>query len=86
VSAASGPWRAHQGHDTRARIYRWDGAWRAVTHDLDAFPYALLVAHGDLYAGLGDGRLLRSPDGGDTWADVPVEGHRPSRITALASG
>jgi photosystem II stability/assembly factor-like uncharacterized protein len=87
VSAASGPWRAHGGHDTRSRIYRWDeGAWRAVTADLDAFPYALLLTGGALYAGLGDGRMLRSPDGGETWADLHVDGDAPSRVTALAAG
>ena len=85
VSAASGPWRAHGGHDTRARIYRWDGAWEAVTADLDAFPYALLVERGVLYAGFGDGRLLASPDGGGTWDEVALDGDRPSRIWALAA-
>jgi photosystem II stability/assembly factor-like uncharacterized protein len=87
VSAASGPWRAHGGRDTRARIYRWDeGAWSAVTRDLDAFPYALLYAAGVLYAGLGDGTLLRSPDGGETWAELEVDGPAPARVTALAAG
>ena len=85
VSAASGPWRAHGGHDTRARIYRWDGAWEATTGDLDAFPYALLMRGGVLYAGLGDGRLLSSPDGGDTWTELALDGDRPARISALAA-
>jgi photosystem II stability/assembly factor-like uncharacterized protein len=85
VSAAPGPFQAHGRGAADARIYRWEGRWRAVTDRLDAFPYALLVTGGALYAGLGDGRLLRSRDGGDAWEEVAVGGERPSRITALAA-
>jgi hypothetical protein len=56
-----------------------------VTETLDAFPYALLVSDGALYAGLGDGRLLRSRDRGDTWAEAPIAGARPTWIGALAA-
>jgi hypothetical protein len=85
VSAAPGPFQAHSPGAADARIYCWDGRWRAVTEPLDAFPYALLMAGGTLYAGLGDGRLLRSRDGGDEWEEVAFTGERPSRITALAA-
>jgi hypothetical protein len=86
VSAAPGPFQAHGRGASQARIYRWEGAWRAVTDVLDAFPYALLVNGGALYAGLGDGRLLCSHDGGDGWTEVEVSGQRPDRIFALAVG
>lgn len=84
VSAAPGPSHAHRGRAAEARIYRWEGVWRPVTETLDAFPYALLLADGALYAGLGDGRLLQSLDGGDTWAEMHLMGDVPPRITALA--
>jgi hypothetical protein len=84
VSAAPGPFDAHVRGAARARIYRWQGSWHAVTDVLDAFPYALLVTGGALYAGFGDGGLLRSADGGDTWIDVAVAGDRPDRVVALA--
>jgi hypothetical protein len=85
VSAAPGPFQAHGRGTADARIYRWEGAWHATTDVLDAFPYALLVTGGALYAGLGDGRLLRSGDGGVGWTEVSVTGDRPGRIVALAS-
>jgi photosystem II stability/assembly factor-like uncharacterized protein len=85
VSAAPDPFQAHGRGVADARIYRWEGRWRAVTERLDAFPYALLLTGGALHAGLGDGRLLRSRDGGDAWEEIAVAGDRPSRITALAA-
>ena len=85
VSASPGPFQAHGRGTAQARIYRFEGAaWRAVTDVLDAFPYALLMNNGALFAGLGDGRLLRSDDAGDTWVEVNVGGHRLQRIFALA--
>jgi hypothetical protein len=47
-------------------------------------PYALLFAGGRLFAGLRDGRLYASADGGDTWAQQRLEGDALPRITALA--
>jgi photosystem II stability/assembly factor-like uncharacterized protein len=55
-----------------------DGQWEAVLEGLAAFPYALCPApeaSGALYAGLGDGTILRSQDSGEGWeefARVPV--------------
>jgi photosystem II stability/assembly factor-like uncharacterized protein len=85
VSAAPGPFDAHGRGPVKARIYRWEGTWHAVTDVLDAFPYALLITGGSLYAGLGDGSLLRSVDGGDDWTEIAMKGDRPDRIVALAS-
>jgi photosystem II stability/assembly factor-like uncharacterized protein len=85
VSAAPGPAQAHRGERAEARIYRWERVWRAVTPTLDAFPYALLVDEGAVYAGLGDGRLLRNADGGDMWSEVRLTGDLPGRIVALAA-
>jgi photosystem II stability/assembly factor-like uncharacterized protein len=36
-------------------------------------PYALLAAGGELLAGMANGHLLRSADGGDSWEDIGVE-------------
>ena len=75
ASAASGPYRAHGRGATGAAIYRKQGdeAWRAVLEDLDAFPYALCPdpeVPGALYAGLGDGTILRGEDAGGSWEEV----------------
>jgi hypothetical protein len=35
-------------------------------------PYALVATGGELVAGMSDGRILRSRDGGDTWQDAGV--------------
>ena len=42
--------------------------------------YALATAAGGLYAGLGDGTLLRSEDGGESWSEL---GERIGALTAL---
>jgi photosystem II stability/assembly factor-like uncharacterized protein len=82
VSAASGPRAAHAGARARGRLYGWDaGAWHALELPAEAMPYALAVAGGELVAGMTDGRVLLSGDGGDTWADLGV--HLGS-ISALA--
>jgi hypothetical protein len=73
VSAASGPGSAHRGPDARGRLYRWDGAWRALELPSPAMPYALAVAAGELLTVLSDGRLLRSADHGASWEDTGVD-------------
>ena len=75
ASAASGPGRAHGGGFSDAAIYRRvaDGSWEAVLEGLVAFPYALCSApetSGTLYAGFGDGKILRSADAGENWEQV----------------
>ena len=75
VSAASGPGRAHGRGFSDAAIYRRreGGRWEPVAEGLAEFPYALAAdpeAPGALYAGLGDGTILRSADAGTTWDEV----------------
>ena len=45
-------------------------------------PYALAATGGELIAGLADGRILRSADGGDSWSELGV---RVETIVALAA-
>jgi photosystem II stability/assembly factor-like uncharacterized protein len=74
VSAAVGPGRAHGRGSSDAAIYRRNGSrWVAVLEHLAEFPYALVAdpeKPGRLYAGLGDGTILRSPDSGTSWGEV----------------
>ncbi|MDQ3864413.1 MAG: hypothetical protein M3317_13140 [Actinomycetota bacterium] len=75
TSAAPGPGRAHGSGSSDATIYRrsGNGRWQAVLEGLDAFPYALCqdpLTPGTLYAGFGDGTILRTKDGGAKWEEV----------------
>jgi photosystem II stability/assembly factor-like uncharacterized protein len=82
VSAASGPGAAHRGADARGELYRWDGGeWRALELPGESMPYALTVTDGELLAGMTDGRVLRSSDRGESWAETGV---RVGSITAMA--
>ena len=49
-------------------------------------PYALLPLDGRLFAGLGNGELWESRDGGDSWSECRLEGDRLARIGALQPG
>jgi photosystem II stability/assembly factor-like uncharacterized protein len=82
VSAAPGPFDAHGSGPSNSAIYRWEGSgpWQTVEGPLDAHVYALATADGRLFAGLGDGTLMESEDGGDSWSEL---GERVGRITAL---
>jgi photosystem II stability/assembly factor-like uncharacterized protein len=84
VSAAPGPFRAHGSGPADSAVYRWsaDGRWEQVEGPLDSHVYALVSADGSLFAGLGDGTLLRSDDRGETWHDI---GERVERVTALVA-
>ena len=87
ASAASGPGRAHGGGPSDAAIYRRvaDGRWEAVLVGLAAFPYALCPdpeAPGVLYAGLGDGTILRSQEAGAHWEEVA---RGPAGLQALVA-
>jgi photosystem II stability/assembly factor-like uncharacterized protein len=75
VSAATGPGQAHGSGFSDATIYRRSSGerWEAVADRLAEFPYALDAdpeTPGALYAGFGDGRILRSPDAGTSWNEV----------------
>ncbi len=92
VSASPGPRYAHSDDgDARAYIYRWrgDGPWEALggglPQPLDSMPYALLALPGALFAGLRDGRIYVSWDGGDTWEALPVRGDSLAGLLALVS-
>ncbi len=91
VSASPGPGEAHNpGGNAQAYIYRWrgEGPWQALGGGLPApltsLPYALASAPGELYAGLGDGRLYASRDRGDTWRQLELSGDTLPRVQALA--
>jgi hypothetical protein len=89
ISASTGPYQAHGGRNAQAHIYRWRGLgpWRQLNGGLpdpiDSMPYALACAGGQVYAGLADGRLYASGDGGDTWYRQVLGGDRLSSIAAL---
>jgi photosystem II stability/assembly factor-like uncharacterized protein len=89
VSAAPGPFEAHGSRPARAALYRWSGAgpWEeldlGLPRPLEAMPYALAWNDGRLVAGLRDGRLLASDDGGDTWRAVEATGL--DRVVAMAA-
>jgi hypothetical protein len=75
TSAASGPGRAHGRGSSNATIYRrsGNGRWQPVLEGLAAFPYALCQdpeTPRTLYAGFGDGTILRCTDAGAKWEEV----------------
>jgi photosystem II stability/assembly factor-like uncharacterized protein len=47
-------------------------------------PYALVAADGRVFAGLSDGRVLETRDGGDSWTALRLEGDALDRLGALA--
>jgi photosystem II stability/assembly factor-like uncharacterized protein len=91
VSASTGPFAAPGGGDPQARVYRrrdgepWQPLAGGLPDPLPAMPYALLAADGRLFAGLADGQLWESRDGGDTWAALRLEGEPITALLALAS-
>ncbi|MFL5895314.1 MAG: hypothetical protein ACJ76Z_09380, partial [Thermoleophilaceae bacterium] len=72
VSAAPGPFQAQGSGPSDSAVYRWgaDGRWEQVEGPLDSHVYALATADGSLFAGLGDGTLVRSDHRGETWHDL----------------
>jgi photosystem II stability/assembly factor-like uncharacterized protein len=83
VSAASGPFTAHAGADrAHGRLYRGGEQWREMRLPSQSMPYALTAVDGQLLAGMADGRVFASGDGGERWDDVPVDA---GRVLALAA-
>ena len=86
VTASTGPFAAHGGRDAQARIYRrvGDAPWEPVHEPLAAMPYALAAGDGRVFAGLADGRVLETTDGGGSWGELPLQGDALTRLHALA--
>jgi hypothetical protein len=72
VSAATGPAAAHAGRQAIDRLYRCDGAWKPLALPAEAMPCALAHTGDELLAGLADGRILGSRDGGDRWQETGI--------------
>ena len=73
VSAARGPREAHSGERAHGALYRWDGdAWRELAVPGQSMPYALGVVSDELVCGMADGRVLHSPDRGESWRELAV--------------
>lgn len=89
VSASPGPFEAHGNRAARAALYRWRGGgpWEeldlGLPRPLDTMPYALTATDTRLVAGLRDGRLFESTDGGDSWQALDVRGL--SAVVAIAA-
>ena len=83
MSAAPGPFEAHGSGPSDSAIYRWEGSgpWQSIKGPLESHVYSLATGQGQLFAGLGDGTLLRSEDGDESWAEL---GEQIGGITALA--
>jgi photosystem II stability/assembly factor-like uncharacterized protein len=92
VSASTGPRAAHGGGDPQARIYRrrggepWQPLAGGLPDPLPAMAYALLATDGHLFAGLADGQIWESPDGGESWSSLRLDGDRIGSLVALAGG
>jgi photosystem II stability/assembly factor-like uncharacterized protein len=90
VSASTGPFAAHGGHDPRAHIYRRRGAepWEPLAgglpDPLPSMPYALVSADRRIFAGLASGELWESTDSGDTWGACVLRGDPLPALQALA--
>jgi hypothetical protein len=73
VSAAVGPREAHSAGRAHGRLYRWDAdAWRELPVPGGSMPYTLAALGEELVCGMADGRLLRSPDRGESWQELAV--------------
>jgi hypothetical protein len=91
VSASPGAGQAHHSDHAQARIYRWraGGPWQALSGGLpdllESMPYALAFGGDELFAGLSDGRIWSSPDRGDTWHQLELDGSPLPRVQAMVS-
>src|SRR6266581_524486 len=73
-----GGWTWRAADAGRDRHYTW-----GLPQPLNSFPYALASAPGELYAGLGDGRIYASYDGGDTWRQLALRGEGLPSVSAM---
>ena len=81
VSAAPGPLQAHSAERAYGQLYRWDrDTWRALPVPGESMPYALATLSDELVCGMADGRVLRSPDHGESWQELA----ETAPITAMA--
>jgi photosystem II stability/assembly factor-like uncharacterized protein len=91
VSASTGPYAAHGRGDPQALIYRrcdgepWQPLSGGLPEPLPAMPYALLATEGRVFAGLANGQLWESRDGGDSWTAMRLQGGALVAVLALAS-
>ena len=81
VSASPGAFKAHGNGKAQAFIYRMreDGRWERLSgglpQPLNHMPNALVAppdSQEELYAGLSNGDVWRSPNRGDIWEQVPL--------------
>jgi hypothetical protein len=73
VSAAPGPREAHSGDRAHGVLYRREGdAWREMPVPSESMPYALAAVADELVCAMADGRLLHSPDRGESWRELAV--------------
>jgi photosystem II stability/assembly factor-like uncharacterized protein len=90
VSASTGPFAAHGRGGPQAHIYRrrdgepWQPLSGGLPEPLPAMPYALLATDGRLLAGLADGQLWESRDGGESWTPLRLRGDPVDNLVALA--
>lgn len=90
TSAASGPYQAHGRGSSNATIYRRSGneRWQPVLEGLSAFPYALCQdpqTPGTLYAGFGDGMILRGANAGESWEEVALVAPELQALAAVSA-
>ncbi len=90
TSAASGPYQAHGRGSSNATIYRRSGneRWQPVLEGLSAFPYALCQdpqTPGMLYAGFGDGMILRGANAGESWEEVALVAPELQALAAVSA-
>jgi hypothetical protein len=84
LSASSSPFVAHSGESARGKLYRWEGdAWSELPVPGESMPYALAAFDGELISGMTDGRILHSPDRGESWKDPGVQ---VGSVVAMAMG
>ena len=79
------PYRSSHSHNSRACIVRSRGGapWVRVSEDFSTLPRLASGVRGSVFAALGDGTLLRSPDHGDSWKALPVNLGGWSRALAV---
>ncbi|HEU0193604.1 MAG TPA: hypothetical protein VFQ71_05355, partial [Gaiellales bacterium] len=91
VSASTGPFAAHGAGDPQAGIFvrQDDAPWRrlggGLPDPLPSMPYALTVAGDRVVAGLRNGQLWQSGDGGESWQAARVSGDRVPSLVALSA-